>query len=264
MRAFATRRSPSSFVYLVCAILFGLVAGRANAQVDPRWDHYKVYQVLPNPSVSVAVVLKDQFGTFNHQVETLDWFMNPVQKQVAGVNYPIHDPLLHYTWWRITPQPFSGLVLAQNQFGLQTLAVHDALYLLNPALKNQQGPLPLKNHYKCYACDGQPVNVPVLLTDQFDTWQAVVTYPRWLCNPVDKFIPATGQDYPIVDAKQHYVCYEYQQPDPQPFSAVVNDQFVNNQPLEMRPSLWICVPTDKQGVTSTAPQTWGKLKVLYR
>src|SRR5205823_3868406 len=148
------------------------------------------------------------------------------------------------------------------QFGDQTLNVTQAVYLLNPALKNQQGTIPPRNHYKCYLCNGQPVNVPVTLTDQFDIWSTTVMVPRFFCNPASKQDP-TG-NYPIVDPNQHYICYEFQPEDPGQFTATFQDQFVPNGPLSLGPSRWLCVPTYKLGVTGTHGDTWGRMKMLYR
>jgi len=250
---------------LVVLAAFMLTPMRAHAQVNPLWDHYKVYQAIsPIPPPPFPVILGDQFTDhFNHNIISLDWFMNPVEKRIpGGAVFPINDPILHYSWWRITPQPFTGLVTATNQFGDQTFNVGDAVYLLNPALKNQQGPPLARNHYKCYLCTGQPVNRAVIMIDQFDTWNANVTVPRYFCNPASKQDP-TG-NYPIVDPNQHYVCYEYTPPDPQQFNATFTDQFVVNAPLGLGPSPYLCVPTYKTGVTPTTKNTWGKVKMLYR
>lgn len=272
MGASATHRRRASWLALFVLVPLVLVAGRANAQVDPLWDHYKVYFVnppIPYPVPGPPVTLTDQFGQYTHQVQMMERFMNPVAKThpPGGPTYPINNPDLHYSWWLISPQPFSAQVAASNQFGDQTLNVFDAWYLLNPALKNQHGAPPIGNHYKCYNCEGQPVNVPVQMVDQFGTWQANVTFPRYLCNPVEKHIGVPGDGgstYPVLDPNQHYVCYEFQPEDPTPHAVVVTDQFVTDRTADLFPSRLICVPSLKQIVTSTAPSTWGRIKILYR
>jgi hypothetical protein len=71
----------------------------------------------------------------------------------------------------------------------------------NPALKNETTQqFPIQNHYKCYECQGAPVNVPVILIDQFGTWQATVTAPRYFCSPAEKRVGTLS--YPIVDANR--------------------------------------------------------------
>jgi hypothetical protein len=280
MRMFTTRRlcSPLSMMFVLALLVLGSRA--ADAQVNPLWDHYKVYLTPPFPGspINIPVVLTDQFGIYNHNVLELEMFMNPTQKQVlgpAGGTYPIHDDITHYSWWRITPQPFGAVVAATNQFGDQTLHVHDAVYLLTPALKNNQnfgGLPPFKNHYKCYFCDGQPINKQVLLTDQFGQWSTTVTFPRFFCNPVDKHVvdPYPDNDYPILDPNQHYVCYEFQPEDGTPYMATVLDQFTrligyfDTPPLPLHPARYLCVPTYKYGFTESARYTWGRLKLLYR
>lgn len=268
MKMSATHRHRASWLMLLALIPLALIAGRANAQVSPLWDHYKVYFTppFPVPPLGLPVFLRDQFGSFNHTVEQLERFMNPTVKEVGPPNpgiFGITNPDLHYSWWRISPQPFNGVVTAINQFGDQTLNVHDAVYLLNPARKNQPGGPPLGNHYKCYLCDGPMINRQVLLTDQFGPWPTTVLFPRYFCNPVEKQVPGR-QPNPILDPNQHYVCYEFQPEDPTPHTATMTDQFIANHPLELHPSRYLCVPTYKSGVTATERDTWGKLKQLYR
>jgi len=256
-----------SWAPVLLALTLGLpllTAGPAHAQVNPLWDHYKVYEtpLFPVPPLGVPIILSDQFGIYNHTAQQLERIMNPVQKQDVNGQFIINNPILHYTWCSITPQPSNATVVATNQFGDQTLNVHDAVYLLNPALKNQAGTEPPNaNHYKCYLCDGPPVNKSVLLTDQFDVWSTSVTFPRYFCNPTQKEIP--GRIFPILDVNQHYVCYEIQPADPAVFPATVTDQFIFNHPSPMGPARWLCVPTYKQGVVPTSKNTWGKLKQVY-
>lgn len=266
----ATRGSRAALALLLLLVLQTLFASRTDAQLDPLWDHYKVYVENPPfvPAIPVPpVVLTDQFTQFTHQVFSLDLFMNPVEKRLLppiNTTFPINDSLTHYSWWNITPQPMSLTVAATNQFGDQTITVFDAQYLLNPAIKNQTGSPPVRNHYKCYNCTGQPVNVPVQMIDQFGTWGATVMLPRFFCNPVQKQVVGTPQVYPILDPNQHYICYEFQPPDPTPYTALGSDQFAHDVPLNLHPSQLICVPTLKQGVTGTKKDTWGRLKLLYR
>jgi hypothetical protein len=265
MRVLATHRFRPFLLLLLFTAFVALIGVRAEAQVSPLWDHYKVYEVFPPIPVSIPVVLIDQFTTSNHLVTELEKFANPVVKIHGPIAYQIYDPSLHYAWWKITPQPFGAYVIASNQFGDQTLQVNDARYLWNPARKNDPQPLPIANHYKCYDCQGDPVFRSVGLIDQFDhgsIWQANVLYPRLFCNPVVKRL-ATVQ-YPIEDIKQHYVCYDFDPPDPRLNSAVIWDQFISQRTVELYPSRLLCVPTDKIGVTTAGKNTWGKLKVLYR
>ena len=280
MKATAANRLWAPLLLVTALLVSG--AARASAQatcpVDPHWDHYKLYVARPPyPQSNLFVLLADQFNPaqpYQHQVLQLDYWMNPVEKTVlnplGNITFPINTPFLHYSWWRISPQFNEKLVALCNQFGDQTLYVKDAQYLLNPALKNQSGSPPPFNHYKCYACEGQPVNRQVTLRDQFDPvgtqgWTATVTYPRWFCNPAMKQV--LGSPLPpnqIVDGNQHYVCYEYTPADTRISSLSFTDQFIPSGTLDVGPSQWLCVPTFKTGFTPTTRGTWGKLKTLYR
>jgi hypothetical protein len=261
----ATRRHTLLPLSLMVTALV-VVSSSAEAQVDPTWDHYKVYDAQPKPSFPLTFGLRDQFGSVQHDLLNLDRFANPVEKLVSGAGNPIYDPDLHYSWWLITPNPFSAVVTVSNQFGDHTLQVSDSRYLWNPAAKWEATgtpyPVPVANHYKCYDCAGPPVSVPVTLTDQFGVWQTTVAVPRWFCTPAAKDVGPT--EYPIIQPDRHYVCYEYTPADTRFFSAAMSDQFINNFNLQMGPSNILCVPSEKVVATPTGRETWGRLKILYR
>jgi len=253
---------------MLLALLTGFLAfaGRANAQVNPNWDHYHVYTVAPHPSSGFHVSLIDQFGATPHTVQVMNYFANPVQKQHGALVFPINNPQLHYTWWVLDPQPFSKDVIASNQFGDQPLHLSEIDYLLAPALKNAPAgqPLPVANHYKCYACQGNAVNVPVTLVDQFFGRSALVGFPRFFCTPTDKIVQETGQTFPMTDPNQHYTVYEID-PISTGFSATVRDQFlIQGGTVSFPLSVMLMVPTTKSFPTPTESHTWGRLKTLYR
>lgn len=264
MKSFATSgRALFAPAALALVAMLALAPG-AGAQIDPTWDHYKVYDVQPPLPRPAPIVLRDQFGEYGHDVLELIKFANPTEKMLDdGTISPIQNPQLHYAWWLITPQPFDALVAVTNQLGDQTLRVRDSQILWNPALKNEPGEPPLANHYKCYDCDGTSIDRVVTLTDQFGQWQATVTFPRFFCNPVEKTDP-TGLIHPIEDMHQHYVVYDLEPYDTRTFTAIVTDQFVFEEPLALGPSYLLCVPTLKLVVTPALQGTWGRLKTLYR
>jgi hypothetical protein len=214
------------------------------------------------------VLLSDQFGEWTHAVGPLRHFQNPARKEHQGRIFEITRPELHYTWWEIEPIPSPRpMVSVENQFGPQTLDVFESRFLWNPARKNEPGPPPPANHYKCYACaesaPGFQAVPPIFLQDQFQARQVFVSGPRFLCNPVAKRT-AEGLIYPIVDAEQHYVVYELD-PGPALFTAVVTDQFVPAWQLApIGPDRMLAVPSFKHDPTPAVPNTWGRLKALYR
>lgn len=269
MRVVTPQASRAVLTLLSVAAILAFAPGLAHA-VNPLWDHYKVYTVDPHPTNGSTVLLQDQFQIMNHQVQDLEFFMNPTEKITSsGLHFTIYNPLLHYSWWRISPSPFGGIVSITNQFGPQVLNVHDAVFLLNPALKNSTQPAPqppTANHYKCYLCDGQPLNQIVTMIDQFGSWQATLTFPKFFCNPVQKTVvtPLGQTTYPIVDPLQHYTCYLFNPIDPSPHSVLITDQFLTQSPLTMSQGQLICVPTDKDRVVPTKQSTWGRLKMIYR
>lgn len=252
-------------VALVSLFAVLLPAGLVQAQVDPLWDHYKAYDVQPQFLLNTQVTLVDQFQVTTHVTQHLDWFANPVEKRHDPAIFPINRPELHYTWWLLGPEvPFAQDLVAINQFGEQFLRLDRSVYLLNPANKNAPtgAPLPVANHYKCYSCLGQPVNVPVFLTDQFFGRAATVFAPRFFCTPVEKRL-ADGVTYPIIDPDQHYTVYDIDPTTPI-WPAVVQDQFIPPTPVELNLDGLLMVPTEKVIPTDTRPSTWGRVKSQYR
>jgi len=244
--------------------LVAFTGGRATAQVDPNWDHYKVYDAQPKVTFTMPVVLLDQFQQALTVVQYLDRFANPVEKDHAGVIYPINHPELHYSWWKVADQPYSGAVIASNQFGDWPLQIGPLLYLLNPANKNAPAgaPLPVGNHYTVYACTGDPLAVPLVLTDQFYTRTSNMLIPTYFCVPAQKRT-ADGIVYPILDEAQHYVVYEIEANEAA-YPAVIADQFLQDYPILMANDRYLMVPTIKQLPTETNSSTWGRLKLLFR
>lgn len=226
-------------------------------------DHYLVYRVNPTVLGPFSVILRDQFSPqqTTHVATPMEFFANPVSKNGEG----IVDTLLHYSWWRITPQPFSATVIASNQFGDQVLQVSDAEYLLNTALKNPHTASdrpPLANHYECYRATGSFVPRTVTLQDQFGTFQGTVFAPEWFCNGVEKVY--LGLTDPIVRPDAHLVCYRVQvAPVISPITILFLDQFRIAQTTLSEPT-WLCVPTIKQQVVPTSQSTWGEVKAIYR
>lgn len=269
MRASMSRGPRMSGLVLLALSPLVLVAGQAFAQVNPLWDHYKVYDVEPTPYVQIHVRLTDQFGQSDGEVGSLELFMNPTEKQLPppGGTFGISDPNLHYTWRPFAwlggpPTPPGFIVTATDQFGDHTMRMGGARFLLAPARKDEPGEPPVANHYLCYESGDAPLNQPVLLTDQFGPWSTTILTSWYFCNPVQKLVGETI--YPIVDTDQHYICYEFSPQDPTPHAPVLTDQFVADQPVRTVASRFLCVPAYKTGVTATQRDTWGKLKLLYR
>ncbi|MEE9270537.1 MAG: hypothetical protein V3V49_09790 [Candidatus Krumholzibacteria bacterium] len=240
-------------------LLFVLVVwwSEGTPQIIITENHYKVYEVPEAFKVVAPITLVDQFDIFKTDSVVLDKFATPVDKNGSG----IFDPTLHQTWWEIfQPQPGRD-VLLDNQFGTQTWHVMDARYLVLPALKDEFGPPPVWNHYKCYDAVGPPVNIPVTLIDQFGVVNAIAVEPVLFCNPVEKTV--AGETSPIIDPAVHLACYRLEPPQPSGFSAMAFDQF-SAWPLMLIDHVWLCLPTEKRLFVPIEEGTWGKIKSLYR
>ncbi len=232
----------------------------------PYENHYNVYKTPPIPyAVPAPITLTDQFGTVSVTSFLLERFANPAEKRIpeTGEVFPIINPVIHQTWWRIdAPQP-PRTIVGIDQFGTSQWHLGDAVYLLNPALKNVQPPAtpPVWNHYLCYNAQGPTLARPVVLIDQFGQYQVQVLYGKLFCNPVEKR-DVTGIVYPIIDPIAHLACYLIQSPTPFGHAVVAIDQFGNWQ-FDTLENDCMCVPALKEHVLKTEQSTWGKVKALY-
>ena len=240
---------------LSLALVLGVWSSQAPAELVPE-NHYLVYEVPQTYLFAGHIILNDQFGSFTTPEVMFDKFANPVSKN----GEPIFDPIAHQTWWTIFEPQSIWWATIVNQFGQQRWQIKDGRFLVLPALKNQPGPPPPFNHYKCYDAVGPEVNIPVVLVDQFGTRQMVATKPRIFCNPVEKTV--NGIHYPIVNPEAHLACYELQPPMPLGVPAIAYDQFGMWDMMLLEPC-WLCLPTIKLQAVPNEPHTWGQIKSLY-
>lgn len=224
-------------------------------------DHYKVYDMNGDPIISGTVELTDQFGL------TLNDFSGPLEfglptSKNEGI---VYDPTLHYTWYKIFSREPGRSVVYENQFGTGILHTYETNFMLVPALKFPDGvqTLPTANHYKCYRADGEPLALPATLETQFGLETVKIGGPEIFCNPAQKFIPSTGEVFPIVDDVNHLVCYRIDPPDPLDISVSYADQFSPGGGT-LSNARWLCIPSKKTGVVQASDKTWGELKAIYR
>jgi len=254
-----------------------IVAVPASSQVSGplALEHYYAYSLQTQFFGGFSVTLTDQFRQAEHDVEYLEWFALPVDKNGEGIS----DVITHYTWWRLARNLDSPVtsVTVSNQFGNQLLQVRDAAYLLNPALKNtvpntgmpkgkvapneanQDDP----DHFKCYSVLADPINLSVALTQQFGSESPVVLHPAYLCNPVEKVLPDETV-YPINNLTGHLVCYQVENGIPLAgMDVIAADQFIAAN-LFLETPEFLCVPSEKQIPVQGSEGSWGRLKAIYR
>ena len=225
-----------------------LHAGPNPGFCQPAIDHYKVYDAQ-GPWFPGPIELRDQFGVRTIFELQLTRFATPVSKNGEGM----YDPVAHQSWWEFRhPEPLRQII-AQDQFGTEDWLLGDAVYLLNPALKNMgpNDPLPELNHYTCYEAQGPPVMLEVMLVDQFDEVIVFVMEAKYFCNPCEKVAP-DGIVYPIIDPDAHLTVYYVENPLPYDIQVRIRDQFVD-EPLVLLGNHFLCVPAIKKAVLD--PQT---------
>ena len=200
----------------------------------PPLDHFKCYDVVGAPPVSVSVYLADQFNEYSSvQVNYADWFCNPVTK-VYGQNVtPIVNPDNHLTVYSITPKDMSTFVVeVENQFGTQNLTVYGPVALAAPTWKLEPGPHgPPKylDHYLLYeVMGGSDLNATVDLDDQFPgiAENVSVTTPIYFANPVlYKINYSSGDETGAWNPEAHLVFYAISDNPEFWLSVVVSNQF---------------------------------------
>ena len=242
------------------AAVFGL--GPVYAQPPPVIDHYLLYQTLQQFTVLPGqVALIDQFGSYHPDPDfTFSAFGNPVDKNGEG----IIDPLAHLSVYRIADIPTPEFLIGVNdQFGYSNWRVANAVWLLLPALKDQPGEPPDKDHYLCYeVIEGPILDIGVHLTDQWGTRNYVLGQAKLWCNPVEKIV--NGIPYPIRNPGHHLALYTFQNADDIPITGFYFlDQFMTEHNDAMTPWL-LAVPAHKQFPVPVEESTWGHIKSLYR
>lgn len=98
-------------------------------------NHYKCYDAV-GPPIGFEVDLVDQFGATRLLVAEPVLFCNPVAKEVAGLVYPIEDPLVHLAVYRLDlGQIWDIPATAFDQFGDWQLTVEQEIWLAVPSEK---------------------------------------------------------------------------------------------------------------------------------
>jgi hypothetical protein len=232
-------------------LVFCLALVFTTMTVKAEENHFKLYHVeSPGGFEPFDVKLQDQFHKepIPAKVIKLAFFANPVEKRHGENFYKIPDPNAHLTWYKIEEEkkPVLRTVKIENQFGGQILKVSEAMFLLVPTEKIEEGSSMPKefNHFKAYKAEGEDIKpVTVYLRDQWD--KDLVKYeiktPAYFCNPVSK----NGE--PIYDSKYHLTCYFLDRKEPSPGapkSIDTKDQFGKRQ-LWPQASFILCVPTKK-------------------
>lgn len=248
----------TAILFCAFALAAGLFWTVGSAQPIVPENHFLVYDVPENNTFTASIALADQFGLSCVYSAELDLFATPVDKNGEG----IYDDVVHHTWWKIDDPQSAWQTSIENQFGVQNWMVKNGRYLLLPALKNTPGTPPIANHYKCYEAEGDPVNIPVTLVDQFGTYSMVATDVIWFCNPTSKCVEG-GDTYEIVENQAHLACYLLEPVISTSITAMAYDQFGDWQ-LTLEQPCWLCLPTKKTGTVPTEPTSWGRIKALYK
>jgi hypothetical protein len=102
----------------------------------PDGNHYKCYEVDDAPTVDIVVGLVDQVDSVGVIVLTGELFCNPVEKTVDGITYPIFEPDVHLTCYRVQNDvSYNYTAIVTDQFGERDITIEQNTYLCLPAEK---------------------------------------------------------------------------------------------------------------------------------
>ncbi len=154
--------------------------------------------VLPLPGSDIetydstiyTVHLKDQFGEGDFIAGPAVVLGVPADsmdfggQNLRGKKYPSH--LLVYDLKGDSPAD-SVTIFTRDAFGTLELQLLDAAYLLEPALKNEQGDLPGQKPLKCYwVASTDTLGITAQFIDQFGIPRVAVLQPVLFCDPAEK------------------------------------------------------------------------------
>lgn len=104
------------------------------------------------------------------------------------------------------------------------------------------------DHFWCYNTDGDPINEPVDLKDQFNpiTVTKTVGKPKLFCNPAQK--KHGDRVFKIIDPNAHLTFYEIDTPTAELIRVAVKNQFGRSQLKVYQPALYLATPTKKDNL----------------
>jgi hypothetical protein len=223
----------------MCPTLYGIAtAVLLLAAPAAAVDHFQGYPTAPVAALDGPVVqIVDQFGAQTTDLGQALRFLVPADKNDEG----LLDPFSHLTCYDIVDGNPAPPVIATNQFGSQplTLGLPDTLCVPTEKLITP-GPV-LLDHYKCYEAAGAPLDIGVVLLDQFQQSTPLLGVPKLFCAPADK----NGEG--IIDPITHLTCYETSPPGLPPGLVPILNQFLPAPELVdlLEPNI-LCVPSTKQ------------------
>jgi hypothetical protein len=235
------------------AAITSAATGPEEVVVSPEvLSHFLCYRGNFRPQFSSypRVGLKDQFGRTKGRVGQASLFCNATKKrhggQFTGI-VSINDHLKGYRFRRILAvQPHSLHIQVGNQFGdAQHLRISGTpKMLLTPTQKRPHDRPKGLDHFLCYKVqEGESIDDPVKLRDQFSGYKTRVLDPIMHCNPVKK--RHDGGITPIKHPEAHLVCYTIRQRDLDPPQTRKTANQFERAYIRAKTAVMLCVPSTK-------------------
>ena len=133
----------------------------------------------------------------------------------------------HFRCYDVKAQPAPRTVSLRDQFGITKSTVIQAVRLCNPVRKNTTPVRNAKAHLVCYSIrDVQALQIPAIrVRNQFGRAALRVRRAQTLCLPSFKEVVQTAAASAAPSGLDHFKCYVAEQPQLQPRSVGLDDQF---------------------------------------
>jgi hypothetical protein len=211
--------------------------------------HYVAYRIFPTRSVdpsSWEYMTHDQFGEHYLQIMNSRFLLVPSEKILPTPPPPPVPGRDHFKTWRVEPQQFSAVVNVQDQFMTGSLLLTAIDFLSNPVMKSHQDTTfeinKPNNHLTWYRAEGEPTNLMVSYSNQFETNTVRIDSVRYL------LVPTQQGTYPPPESLDHYKAYRIANPRPFGTQAILQDLFdVDQEYIDSLKPMYFLTPALKNG-----------------
>jgi hypothetical protein len=198
------------------------------------------------------VLVNNQFGRRKLTVTRPSRLCVPsLKRRTGGAPPSTPDPARlvdHFRCYDVTAQPAARTVTLRDQFRTSRTAVLRVVRLCNPVRKNNEPMRRARSHLVCYSIrDAQAFNpLAVRVRNQFGRAALRVRRPVTLCLPSFKEVIATEAAAAAPAGLDHFKCYEAEQPNFQPRTVGLRDQF-GQAAAKVVATRQLCNPVSKNG-----------------
>jgi hypothetical protein len=149
-----------------------------------------------------------------------EYFHTEVEAAVMICPKPTPDTVRnHFKTWRVEPEPFTEIVVVQDQFMEDDLVLDMIEFFSNPVRKNTFEIVDSLEHLTWYRAHGRDTLLEVEYTNQFGTYIDIIDSVRYL------LLPTAKEFYPFPENLDHYKAYRIRDAVVLDITLELEDQF---------------------------------------